>query len=445
LTRGIVYILLVVAITYKLFYLVPWAFVEGSFNLRDISLVLIWVGTGWLLFSGARYEALKHPLSLMVLVYLFLIAIHISLARFNYDQSLLNGIVAARNQFIYVAFFLYVLLLDTPESIARLLDYLSVMAVVVLLLSVVNYFFPVVFHSWRTDEWIVERGGIQRVFMPATPLMNLAAVWMMCRWVEADRQRWKYGLVVLILVAGHFFNQSRGPIFGVLAAILVIVVLKRRFAELRYMVLAAMLAGMVLAVVMPQNILLTPFTTAVEDVSTGTGSIKGRLVQLEHDVQEFMEHPWIGSGLVAIRSSKYGGIGVDMGEMALSTRKHDLGYAHWMKMYGLAGIVWLAIVMYLIGSRSYRVFRNSSGLRNTLALFAFAFFSFIAITGITLNHFLVPDRIIIFMLLAAVVARTEKFRSAKPEAAARPVMENTGKQLQASTRLLRPRQRNVQR
>lgn len=441
-TRGITYILLAIIIAYKLFFLVPWAYVAGGFDMRDLSLILIWAGTGWLLFSGAKYEALKHPLSLMVLLYLLLVAVHIALAQFNYDQSLRNGIIAARSQYIYVAFFLYVLVLDTPESIAKLLDYLSVIALVVLLLSVVNYFYPVVFHNWRSVDWVVERGGIRRAFVPAMPLIGLASVWMMCRWVDADKQRWKYAMMVLILLAGHFFYQSRGPLFGVLTSILVIIILKRRFAELRYILFTATVAGVVLTFSLPNNLLLTPFSTAVEDVSEGSGTVEGRLVQLESDMQEFMEHPWIGSGLVAIRTSEYEGIGKDSQEIALKTRKVDLGYTHWIKMYGLAGIVWLSIVMYLIGRRSLQLFRQSGGLQNTLAMFAFSQFCFTAITGITMAHFLVPEQIIIFTLMAAIVVRLQSFRLTEPAGETHIRIDSTHTEHPASDRILRRRQRN---
>lgn len=395
------------------------------------------------MLTGSRQEILKHPLSLMVLAYLFLVAIHISLARFNYDQPLIDGIIAARSQYIYVAFFLYVLLLDKTESIARLLDYLSFIAIGVLILSVVNYFFPVIFHSWRSVEWIVERGGIRRVFIPAMPLIGLATVWVMCRWVDAEDRRWKYAVMALILVAGHFFYQSRGPLFGVLISILVIVVLKRRFAELGYIFLFAILAGAILTFTLPENILLTPFSSAVEDISEGSGTVKGRLVQYEDDMQEFMEHPWIGSGLVAVRASEYGGVGKDKQEMALKTRKVDLGYTHWIKMYGVAGLAWLTIVMYMIGRRSYILFRRTYGLQNTLALFAFSQFSFTAITGVTMAHFLVPEQIVLFCLMAAIVVLLQK-NSLSESASERPPRINAAAtQRPKSSRILQPRQRNL--
>jgi hypothetical protein len=432
-----------VVLTYQLFYLLPWGAAEGGFNLRDISLVLIWGGVAWLMFSGARLDVLKNFMSWSVVAYLFLIAAHISLARLYYDQSLVNGIIAARTQFMYVAFFLYMLLLKDSEEIAKLLDYLSVIAVGVLLLSVINYFIPVVFQHWRSEEWESTRAGIARVFIPATPLMNLAAIWMVCRWVGADRSRSTFGLSALFLIGGHFFHQSRGPIFGLVAAVLVVTILTRRFAELRNILIAAFVAGIVITVTLPENILLTPFTTAVEDVSEGTGTVEGRLVQLEHDIHEFMEHPWIGSGLIAIRTSEYRGVGINAAELALATRKADLGYSHWVKMYGLAGILWLGLFLYYLGTRSLRAYRSTRGMDNTVALFAVAYTSFIIITGVTLNHFLIPDRIIVFTLLAAIVVRLASLETVVPAATESAALESSP--VNSPPRVLQARRRHVPR
>lgn len=443
-TARIAYIVIAIVLAYKIFFLVPWAFVEGSFNVRDISLVMIWLGAGWVILTGAQSHALKHPFSVMILIYLFLVSIHISLARFYYDQSLIHGIIAARNQFIYVSLFLYLLLLEKPPAIVKLLDYLSVIAVVIVLLSFVNYIHPVVFHNWRSEEWMVERGGIQRAFVPGNALISMATVWMMCRWTDADSGRLKYLLATLVLVAGHFFAQSRGPIFGILAAFLVIVLLKRHFKEFAYMGAAALIGGIVITATLPENLLLTPFTTAVADISEGTGTVEGRIIQYESDVDEFMRHPWIGSGLVAIRSSEYSADAGNWQDIALKTRKADLGYSHWIKMYGLFGIIWLLAFMYLVGSRSYRLLRRTDGIRNTLAMFACAYFVFIAITGVTLNHFLIPERIVLFTLLAAIVARLEAYIALEP-AASSPAPVKPGPIIQpaGSSRILRPRERKT--
>lgn len=393
-----------IILAHKIFFLVPWARIEGSFNVKDVALLLIWIGVAWLLFSGVRGNVLKNPVSWLVLSYLFLVAVHISLARFYYNQSLFDGIIAARNQFIYLVFFLFLILLDTPEKIARLLDYLAVIASVVLFLSVVNYFFPVVFYNIQYGEdWDVMRSGIRRAYVPGTGLISMAAVWAWIRWTRADKSRLIYGMLVLFLIAGHFFQQSRGSIIGLVAAIMMVSYLSRRVKELSYLLVAGVLGGIVTAIVLPTNLLLAPFVTAVEDVSQGSGTVKGRLVQLENDIEEFMQHPLIGSGLVVVRTSEYSELGTS--DMALKTRTADLGYSHWVKMYGVFGVFWLAALFIYLGLTSLRVVRTSAGLQCSLALFAVGYFAFVVVTGVTVNHFLVPERITLFMLLAAIIVR----------------------------------------
>jgi hypothetical protein len=404
LNRGNIFLLLIIILAHKIFFLVTWARIEGSFNVKDVALLLVWVGVAWLLFSGVRGNVLKNPVSWLVLSYLFFVAVHISLARFYYNQSLFDGIIAARNQFIYLVFFLFLILLDTPEKIARLLDYLAAIASVVLFLAVVNYFFPVVFHNIQYDEgWDVMRSGIRRAYVPSMGLISMAAVWAWVRWVRADVNRTRYGVLAIFLIAGHFFQQSRGPIIGLVVAIMVVSYLCRRAKELRYLLAAGVLGGIITAIVLPANLLLAPFVTAIEDVSQGSGTVKGRLVQLEHDIEAFMEHPLIGSGLVVVRTSEYSELGTS--DMALNTRKADLGYAHWIKMYGISGVFWLGALFIYSGLTSLRAVRTSAGLQYSLALFVAGYLAFVVVTGVTVNHFLIPERITLFMLLAAIIVR----------------------------------------
>lgn len=382
---------------------------EGRFNVKDIALILVLAGAVWQIFSGVRSDVLKNPLTWLILSYLFLIVVHISLARFYYNQPLVQGMVAARGQFIYLSFFLFLILLDTPEQIAKLLDYLAAIAAVVLFLAVVNYFYPVVFHNTQYDEeWNVMRSGIKRAYVPGTGLMGLGAVWAWARWVRADANRVMYGMLAVFLIAGHFFQQSRGPIIGLVLAIVLVSYLSRRMKELGYLVVAGATAGIITAAVLPANLLLAPFVTAVEDISQGSGTVKGRLVQLESDIEEFMEHPLIGSGLVVIRMSEYQELGVS--DMALKTRKADLGYSHWVKMFGFYGAFWLAALFLYLGLSSLRSVRATAGLENTLALFAAGYFGFVVVTGVTINHFLISERVMLLMLLAAVVVRLSGWR-----------------------------------
>ena len=83
----------------------PWAYLPGVFNIRDVALLFMFAVFAWLIISGGHFDRFRDPATLMIALYLFLIATHISLALFYYDQPLKHGIIASRTQFFYVSLF----------------------------------------------------------------------------------------------------------------------------------------------------------------------------------------------------------------------------------------------------------------------------------------------------------------------------------------------------
>ena len=414
---GTALVVLIVVLAFKIFYLTPWGYIKGAFSTRDISLLLIWISFAWYIFSGAPLNRLRNPITFMIVFHLFMISVHISLANINYGQSLINGIIAARSQFIYVAFFLFVLLFDDAAKIVKTLDALGFIAVGVLFVSIINYFYPVVFHeTWRSDEWEVYRGGIRRAFIPAMPLLNLGAIWFFCRWSRYKQNTIMVAGAALFLLGGHFFHQSRGQIWGLLIALLALAFITRKFRELGYVLVAGLIGGIVISVTLPENLLITPFTTTFKDIKEESGTIKGRVTQLEDDVDVFMDHPWIGSGAIALRASEAGDIKTE-NDTSLNSlvRKVDLGYSHWMKMYGSVGIVWLAALYLMLARQGLKNYRETDGVEKLVSLWALVFLVFIVVSGVTLNQFLVPEQILLTCLLPAVVVRVSQLRRLRPK------------------------------
>ncbi len=431
-----------VALAFKLFYLTPWGYIKGVYSTRDVALVLIWVLIIKYIISQTDAARLRGPIVWLMGFYFLLVLVHVTLASFNYSQSLLNGLIAARSQFMYGAFFLFIFMFENSRAIVRVLDVLSALAVLILTLAVINYFFPVVFHQQQWGEWEVYRAGIRRAFIPAMPLINLGAVWMFCRW--ADTSRGRGGAVVpfaaLFLLAGHFFHQSRGQIWGLLAALIVLALIGRRFVQLGYVLGAALIAGVVLSVTMPENLLLNPFTSTFKDLSEGSGTVKARESQLADDIKVFMEHPWIGSGAIALRASKADEVQMahDVSISSL-THKVDLGYPHWVKMYGVMGVIWLFLLYYFLYKRARENYRNSNGDDKLVSLWALVFLAFIAVSGVTLNQFLVPEQILLMCLLPAAVVRVGQF--GRVDKSAELAMPRTTSATRDVGRVLRPKKR----
>jgi hypothetical protein len=134
------------------------------------------------------------------------------------------------------------------------------------------------------------------------------------------------------------------------------------------------------------------------------------LQQMQVVVQQFREHPVIGSGATAIHIilGPSGGTqsgGADATESEALAYISDLGYASVLKGYGLLGLSWLTTFMLTLFIQAYRAYQQGNLQQRTLALFALGYLLFVTISGITLNHFMYGPGILMLCLVAALLAR----------------------------------------
>ena len=403
LTFGTSYLLLVVILAYNVFFLVPWGFVEGGFNVADVALALIWIGViGGIIYSR-QLPIWNNPVSWLVLSYLLIVAMHVSLAAINYGQPLFNGVVAARYQYFYGFYFLCLFLLKDVQRIGAFLNVLTVISLIVYALALVNYLGPTILYHEKAEDWIAIRAGIQRIFIPHMPLINMAFFWQFAGWLTKNRLCKYAGLQTLLLSGAIIFQQSRASILGTLIVVFAILLFYKKYKILFVgTALGVMVIGLA-SVVMQENILLQPFSGTAHFVQEEEGTKGGRISQFELDFDEFIKHPFIGSGLVAIRVSELDRL--KRGDFAERTRTADLGYTHWIKNFGIVGIIWVIAFLYVLLSTGIRLLNNSDGELATLSLFATAYVAFVGITMITLNHLMVKERIIVLCLVAALLTR----------------------------------------
>lgn len=404
---GRVVLTVILVLTYKLFSLVPWAVVPGAYNISDLALILIWVVLGWSLLKGKNLSCLHNPVSWFVLSYIFLVSLHISLAAFYYDQPVMQGVIAARRQYYYVVFFIYMLLLDDDEKTIRILDWFSYAALLALVASVINYFGPTILYHEKAEGWGVMRAGIERAFIPGIQLIGFAFIWQFSKWAmtTSSKERTVAGILSVLFMGGRFFHQSRGGIFGVVIAALAVLLLGRKYKEIAAVAFISVFAIGMAQVLMEENIFLLPFTSGLEDVSHGTGTVEARLLQVDAALQEFKEHPWIGSGLVAIR---IGEVTRNKSEMAELTYKSDLGYIHWLKNYGLVGAVWLTGFLWLLLSMGWQAAKQTGRQYYMLDIFCLVYVLYVVVTLVTLNHLMYPERILLLLMVAAILVRRKK-------------------------------------
>ncbi len=332
----------IIIIANSVFYLLPWtANLEGN-NVVDVAQVLMWLALVIALTRSTQLRLMENRISLLVFLYVLLVAIEIVLASMYFGQSLKDGIIAAREQYFYVSFFLFLLLLDDTGKIHQLLNVLTGVVLIVFALSLINYFGPTIFHHpVRSEGWGMIRAGIERAFIPGMRLASMVFIWQFARWVSMRRNRFIPGLLAIILLAQHFFSQGRGITIGVMMAAILMLFLTRQYRLLFKGGVVFLVAILVVGTFMEKNIITNVFVSSTEDVQSGSGTWEARLEQIKFSWEKFKEHPLVGNGSVALRISTFKGDARAAEEAWALAYKSDLGYTKWLKSYGIAGVLWL--------------------------------------------------------------------------------------------------------
>ena len=406
---------IIIALTYNLFYLVPLISSQGGSYLPDIGLVFLCVVLIFALVrSGKRFPILIDKMSLMVLFYLFLVGIEIVLATLYHGQSLADGVVAARRQYFYLAFFLFMLLLDDRKKFHQLLNTMTIIVLFVFVMTIVNYIGIKVFYHPRADNWGVIRSGVERAFIPGFRLVSMVFLWQFARWLAMKHSdRLISGTLVIVFLGEHIFRQSRVALISVLIASIVMLVATRRYGLLIKSGIFMLFAILVTGVFMEKNIITEPFTTSFEEVShskiKAEGSWNDRLKQIMFAWNEFQEHPLLGSGSVALRVGTFEGNGSSGSEIFMLAYKSDLGYTNIIKSYGVVGIIWLVMFLWMMVSMARYAIRVFSKTSEPLLLFAAAYTVYVLISLVTLNHIMFAEDTL--LLLIVVVILVQNYRN----------------------------------
>jgi O-antigen ligase len=155
-----------------------------------------------------------------------------------------------------------------------------------------------------------------------------------------------------------------------------------------------------------ENIVSQAYMTAADRITAGDSGVwGGRLDQATTAIEEFIRHPIIGSGLATIKADSDNKIAGTTQNMAELARKVDLGYLHWAKAYGLAGALWLVIFLIFLWNLGRSLLPIIQKEDRSIVIFGLSYVSFTIISSLTLNHFMIPARILLICLLTAIFVR----------------------------------------
>jgi hypothetical protein len=392
---------LIIAFSDKFFTLLPAYHVKGVFNIADLGNLLLWVMLGLVMLRSKRIAELFNPISFFVVGYLFMVILHVTNASISYDQGVFSGLIRSRHQFFYLSYFYFLLVFNTTEKLERFLNILTWIAIGLIFLSVANYYWPVIFHHELWAEGHGDRSGIKRAFIPGMNIIGLTFLWQITKTLHGSTQRGRAAARALLLFGGLLFRQTRGRIISATLIASWMLFQAHRLKLLLAAVLTVGVAVVLLQLFLPENLLVKSYTSAYSDFVNQEGTWLARMEQIETDWEAFVESPWIGSSAILIRQSD--GMQMTQDVIGLSYQA-DLGWTHWLKNYGLMGMIWslgLMSVIYLGWRRSGR--GAELPLIATLAWYQWLH---LLVGMVTLGYFFRADGITVVSLTLAMLTRT---------------------------------------
>ncbi len=385
------------------FWLVPGAPFGPA---RDAGLLLILLGLAYRLFLRKdNIDVFLNSISFLLLLYFVLVAIQVPLASINYNQTIMDGILAVRHDFYFLSFFLFLLMFKTLDDFRAVMNVLSWLALLCVALGLINYFGPTILDNGFVGK-IRMRGGINQPAFPGMTLITMMCLWNVARWFSSNsglktinRDR----IFSLLFIAVHVFVQARFRMLALVLAIVWPLVLQGNVKRLAVFGLLGGLGTLILQVTMETNILLEIFLSGAQDVADNSGTADDRLVQLEVDLWVFNQYPFIGGGASAIR------IHDGLSESVMSIlRRADMGYTHWLKFYGITGMTWLLLFFISMQSLIRGGIKGEWQNHLDVILFARMFFAYLLVSFITMNNLMFAHGIITVCMLCAFLVRSNQ-------------------------------------
>jgi hypothetical protein len=380
----------------------PWWHVSGVFNLTDIGNGIILFSTFVFLIFSIRKSILINFMTFLIVFLISLACLQIFLALSYYNQNVIDGIVAIRHQLYFFSFFLFILYFSNTSEIVKFLNWLVILSIIALGLGIFNrYGFKILYSDWANRG--ILRSGFVRAYVPAMDIVTFASIWLMTKWTESDKSRKRDKSMFFFLLAGHIFRQSRMRLVSLLSVLVIRLIRDNRWKRIFLFMLLSGIVFIGFEAYRGKNLLSNLFESAFADSITGTGTMSPRLKMIEIDLKEFRAHPIIGGGSLALRRPS--------GQPTLLQLRHeslsyyfDLGYTHWLKFYGLTGMVWL-FLFFAYQFISVSKIKKSNRDKDSLLLSKFVqnYLLYILFSFFTLNHFMIPSRILLLTLTASIV------------------------------------------
>lgn len=404
-------IIFIIASGYNFFYLVPNQQITKA--APDAGLMVLFIYLFYqLVLERTNYSRLNTFIIWYVFYYLLLVVIQASIASFFYDQSVLDGLIVARNQFHYLLVFCLAIDFKQDKDIENFMGALSIVAVFLFYLALINYFGPTIFnHRWGDGQGI--RSGVVRAYLPGMEIFVVVAIWQLNRLLNSKVLLKSALFFLFVVFAALLFRQTKMHIVATSFVCALMLLYHRRFGILTIGAGILVVVGLVTSIQTGNNIVFNIFTTAIENVIAPEDDERStwdaRLEQVDEAISVVEKTFLTGSGGIVLREVDDGSFTYKLHNIR---RGMDLGYFVWIKFYGLPGVILMLTLYFYVIAMWFKA-KNSDVLEGKyIADFALFHFIAIMISMLTIGYFTIPGPMALLCIALAVTlhkARERKY------------------------------------
>ncbi|MDL1982912.1 MAG: O-antigen ligase family protein [Deltaproteobacteria bacterium] len=415
--KGVLLAILIVFIMLDSFFLLPDNIVvpvPGFFRISDILIIIVMFT--FILFPNRIITIFQEytQLSLIVICACILFIITVIMANIFFHQPFFNGLLFLRDNFIYLLFFTFLVLINSEEKLRVFIKLSVILITCVALLAIIQKCFPqspIFNYRFIGEEQYSDirhlRLGDYRLFFPHMSFTFLFYFIMLADLLHTGFDKkclFKLFFVILIIfsvistatrvhvitmtiITTVAFLTSRKKIYKIAGIVLLIIGI-----SIQAFSLAVSKKGIA---ALEENKLVQIILSA-KNVSQG--SIEGRLFQHDMYMKNFLKSPVLGVGTLRF-DPNYSNV----------YKKHkfyynnDLGYSKMLAEYGLVGIAWLSWLYIYIFKKTRKISKvsfqgNDIPYPIMISKGVWLFFLYIAISSLTLPHFIEGYRIVPIVL-----------------------------------------------
>jgi hypothetical protein len=424
----------IVFLVYEGFFILPDAIVvpfPGQFRIADAVVMAYFLSFSAFLVRTLRVMRESAEASLLMLTACLLFFATVMMAQVSFGQEIMSGLMYIRHSFHYLLFFMFCSLLETETEMRRFIRIATCFVALLAVLAITQKYFPSLpifnFRSIRVKQYLDEnniRLGDYRLFFPAIEFAFLTYFLNLADLLHSRKPGWfVFKLVFLcLMIYVVMANATRSYVITMALVTLVAFITGRRrilkFTGIALVVLA--ISGQALSLAITQEGIglfeQNKLSRIIKlSVNTKEGSIQGRMFQNRMYWDNFFKSPLLGVGTLRYNPN--------LGE---SYRKYgfynnnDLGYVKILAEYGMVGLLWVFWFYAYVFRRTRTVIRGAAvsgdiSYPGVVARGIQLFFLFVAVSMVTIPHFIEGDRIIPIVLAVVFLETARRVLPAKAE------------------------------